>query len=73
MNHFTCLVTNTHISPIEVTSPGVVNLLTKLNVNKSTGPDGISPYILKETAHELSPLLTYLFNRYHIISYHIFI
>ena len=37
--------------------------MTRLNVNKSTGPDGISPYILKETAHELSPLLTYLFNR----------
>ena len=51
------------IPPIKVTSSGVVNLLTKLNVNKSSGPDGISPYILKETAHELSPLLTYLFNR----------
>ena len=51
------------IPPIEVTSPGVVNLLTKLNVNKSTGPDGISPYILKETARQLSPLLTYLFSR----------
>jgi len=44
------------IPPIEVSSPGVVNLLTKLNVNKSTGPDGISPYILKGTAHELSSL-----------------
>jgi len=52
------------IPPIKVTSSGVVNLLTKLNVNKSTGPDGICPYTLKETAHELSPLLTYLFNRY---------
>ena len=50
------------IPPIEVTS-GVVNLLTRLNVNKSTGPGGISPYILKETARQLSPLLTYLFNR----------
>ena len=37
--------------------------LVGLNVNKSTGPDDISPYILKETAHQLSPLLTYLFNR----------
>jgi len=27
------------IPPIEVTSSGVVNLLTKLNVNRSTGPD----------------------------------
>lgn len=51
------------IPPIEVTSPGVVKLLSGLNVNKSTGPDDISPYILKETAHQLSPLLTYLFNR----------
>ena len=51
------------IPTIEVTSPGVVNLLTKLNVNKSTGPGGISPYILKETAHQLSPLLSCLFNR----------
>ena len=49
--------------PIEVTSPGVVKLLSGLNVTKSTGPDDISPYILKETAHQLSPLLTYLFNR----------
>ena len=38
--------------PIEVTSPGVVKLLSGLNVNKSTGPDDISPYILKETAHQ---------------------
>ena len=45
------------IPPIEVTSSGVVNLLTKLNVNKSTGPDGISPYILKGTAHELSRII----------------
>ena len=34
-----------------------------INTAKSVGPDGISPRILKEAANELTPVLTYLFNK----------
>jgi len=26
------------------------------------GPDGISPRMLKETSHEVAPILTFIFN-----------
>ena len=37
--------------------------LRTLDVNKATGPDGISPRLLKETAHQIAPSLSTLFNR----------
>jgi len=48
---------------IEVTQPGVLKLLTSLNPKKSTGPDQLSPWILKETSCEITPILTYIFNQ----------
>ena len=45
---------------IQVTTPGVLKLLFKLDVRKSMGPDGISPRILKETSHEVAPILTFI-------------
>ena len=37
---------------IEITPPGVLKMLHGLNTKKSTGPDEISPNLLKEAALE---------------------
>ena len=47
--------------PINITCQGVENLLTKLDPSKATGPDGISPKILKTLAKETAPILTTIF------------
>ena len=49
------------ISDIFVTTKGVEKLLKNLNPNKATGPDGISPRVLKEFASEIAPILTIIF------------
>ena len=49
------------ISNITVDEKGVLNLLTKLNTNKASGPDGISNRFLKACASEITPLLTQIF------------
>jgi len=51
------------VPDIQVTTPGVLKLLSQLDVRKSIGPDGISPWILKETSHEVAPILTFIFNQ----------
>ena len=48
---------------IEVTQPGVYNLLSKIDVSKSTGPDELSPRIIKELKDEIAAVLTFLFNQ----------
>ena len=48
---------------ILVTEPGVQTQLQNLNSKKSMGPDGISPRVLKELSSEISPVLTYIFNK----------
>lgn len=48
---------------IQVTSPGVLKLLVNLDVKKSTGPDGISPFVLKEACHVIVDVLTFIFNQ----------
>ena len=47
--------------PITVEEDGVFKLLKDIDPNKSTGPDGIPPFILKELASEIAPILTLLF------------
>ena len=49
------------ISNITIDEKGVLNLLTKLNTNKASGPDGISNRFLKACASEITPLLTQIF------------
>ena len=41
---------------------GVEKLLQGLSPNKASGPDEISPKILKELHHEIAPILTLIFN-----------
>ena len=38
-------------------------MLQHLDVNKATGPDGIAPRLLKETAQQIAPSLSQLFNK----------
>ena len=42
---------------------GVEKLLQKLKVNKASGPDDLPAYILRETATEIAPVLTAIFNQ----------
>ena len=42
--------------------PEVKKILKSLNVNKATGPDGISNFLLKNTADVLAKPLCKLFN-----------
>ena len=46
---------------ISITTTGTENLLKNLNPNKASGPDEISPKLLKELHHEIAPILTKLF------------
>ena len=48
---------------INITIQGVEKLLSGLDPNKATGPDGISPRILKELSHEIAPSLAIIFNK----------
>ena len=41
----------------------VISLLKKLDVKKSTGPDGLSASFLKQVAEEIAVPLTYLYNK----------
>ena len=51
------------ISKITVTANGVQKLLESINGKKSSGPDDISPRILKELSREIAPILTFIFNQ----------
>ena len=46
---------------ITITSKGVEGLLKGLNPNKASGPDEISPRLLKELHHEIAPILTKIY------------
>ena len=51
------------MSDIEITSLGILNLLKNLNVHKASGPDGISPKVLKELAEDIAPMLSLIFKK----------
>ena len=48
---------------INITVQGVLKLLKNLNPNKASGPDEVTPRILKELHVELAPAITLLFQR----------
>ena len=62
-NCHTCMgVSSTpEIPPIIIHHNGVVKLLTSLNPHKATRPDSIPACLLKETAKEITPALTFIF------------
>jgi hypothetical protein len=49
------------IPPIIIHHNSVMKLLTSLNAHKATGPDSIPGRLLKETAKEITPALTFIF------------
>ena len=49
------------IDPLSITVNGIASLLSGLDVDKACGPDGIYPRLLKETAHNVAPMLTVLY------------
>ncbi len=47
--------TSSKMDNINITLPGVEKLLKDLNSNKASGPDEISPRLMKELHHEIAP------------------
>ena len=47
--------------PLSITVNGIASLLSGLDVHKACSPDGIYPRLLKETAHNVAPMLTELY------------
>ena len=43
--------------------PGIYNLLSNCNPHKSPGHDNVHNYVLRETAADIAPLLTHLFQQ----------
>ena len=48
---------------LQITEMGVLNLLSKIDVRKSIGPDEIPSRILVEARNEVAPILTILFRK----------
>jgi hypothetical protein len=46
---------------VSISKDGVKKLLKDLNPNKASGPDQISPRLLKELHQEVTPILTHIF------------
>ena len=53
----------TPLSNITITETNILHSIEKLKVNKTPGPDKISPRILKEVKHEITKPLFALFNK----------
>ena len=51
------------MQPIQFSEAGIQALLQNLDTNKSPGPDGIHPIILKHCASELAPILKVMFTQ----------
>ena len=47
----------------EIGIDGVVKQLKNLNQNKATGPDELPARVLKETAAEIAPIITHIFQQ----------
>ncbi|KAI8494251.1 hypothetical protein Bbelb_280110 [Branchiostoma belcheri] len=52
-----------HAPPLYISVNGVAKQLSKLNPNKASGPDGLSPRLLKITATQIAPVLQVIFTQ----------
>ena len=53
---------NDNLMPdIVITDDGVLKMLQNINPNKASGPDQLSPNLLKELSNEIAPFLTMIF------------
>ena len=55
--------TEANLNNMVVTENDVLHKIEKIKVNKTPGPDKISPRILKEVKHQISKPLSILFNK----------
>ncbi|XP_069158324.1 uncharacterized protein [Procambarus clarkii] len=60
----TIRIPENNIEHIEVSKDEVEKMLKELNKNKAVGPDGVSPWVLRECSHELSILLQLIFQAF---------
>lgn len=51
------------MSPVEITYNGIALLLRDLDVKKSSGPDNISPLVLKNCSVEIANYLYVIYNK----------
>ena len=51
------------MEPIVIEENGVEKLLRDLKPNKASGPDGISPRVLKQLSREIAPIVTIIFKK----------
>ena len=56
------IICEDHLSSMCFNDFDVFKILSKLDVNKSCGPDNVSPYVLKMCAQQITPSLTIFFN-----------
>ena len=56
-------LTNCRLDSIEITVRDVIDAIDDIAINKSPGPDYISPIILKNLKLAIAPILTRLYNR----------
>ncbi len=52
-----------NMEPIVIDENGVEKLLRDLKPNKASGPDGISPRVLKQLSREIAPIVTIIFRK----------
>ena len=55
-------MTTSRSETIIILPSDVMDILLSFDKNKATGPDLISPYLLKNGAAELAPSIAYMFN-----------
>ena len=57
------IVNISSLSSLHVTHTDVLDQIKSLDVNKSYGPDGVSPRLLKEAGDSIAKILQNLFNK----------
>ena len=49
--------------PLDIGTNGIIKQLKNLNQNKATGPDELPARVLKETAEQIAPIITHIFQQ----------
>ena len=49
--------------PLDIGANGIIKQLKNLNQNKATGPDELPARVLKETAEQIAPIITHIFQQ----------
>ena len=49
--------------PLDIGTNGIIKQLKNLNENKATGPDELPYRVLKETAEQIAPIITHIFQQ----------